>query len=190
MRKRDGRRGSSANPRSRRRRRAIPKHNKRDDRRGHHQQQRHHCRHVASRSLAADCHRHGQQRRQRQSLPQEMHECPSQWPHHGWRKPIGKFAHRTFLSYSSNMWRISSSSFREVFRADSACIIKSFAEPANTRCSTSPANWRLVSSAGTTASYTCARCSSLRRTLPLTVIICKSFRTVVYPVSFFSFSAL
>ncbi len=117
-----------------------------------HQHKQANSQQVACRRATAQRHRNRGQSRESRSLPEEMQQRPSQRVHHGRGKPIQQSRHRRLLSYSSSKRRSSSISSGEDLRPASACIMSWLAEPSKTRCSMSPASWRLVCSAGRHAS--------------------------------------
>src|SRR5438445_466696 len=131
---------------------ALVKQEIRDNRRGDHQDKCAYRNGITSGRLASRCDQGGCKHREGRPLPQEVEQRESECSQDVWRKPVGNGSHRIVLSYSSSKRRSSSISFLELRRPASACSISSFAEPSKTRCRTSEANWRLVFSAGCSAS--------------------------------------
>src|SRR5262249_17997294 len=123
-----------------------------------------------------------EQQRDQRALPQRMENRPAERTHGGDMYQGFHKSHRVPFSNSSITRRSSASSAFEPLRAESAPSKKLRADPLKARSSRSPASCCCVASRGRAAWYTCARCFSLRRTRPLSAMICISFSTVVYCV--------
>src|SRR5262249_18156370 len=111
---------------------------------------------------------------QRRSLPEKMHERPSQ--------RVSR-VHGLSPSRSSRSRRICSSSAGVARVVDSACRTSASDDPPNARSTRSDSRVPRVVASDTAAEYTCVRERAFRLTSFLSVMICSSLRVVVYPTA-------